>query len=105
LTVTESYEGHADSTCSSCSSNDRIVATLDGEEITTWWMSWSRLPEKGEKVDVSVGPLWWHPIVERIDTAVFLLLLGLLPLLTAAGLVKATNWPRPRKLRRAPVSS
>jgi len=103
LVVTGSFPSTPSSgNCSSCGNNDMVSGTYDDggtvrEVYQTWWMTWSELPAKGDVVDVEVGPLWWHPVVERTDTAVFLLLIALLPLLTGALLTKMTVWPRPRK--------
>ncbi|WP_326568091.1 hypothetical protein VSH64_40870 [Amycolatopsis rhabdoformis] len=110
LTVTKTIEGYADSSCSSCSQTDQVSGTYEFDGTIhrvdrTWWMSWTAMPEKGSVVEVSRGPVWWHPIIERPDTAVMMFLLALLPLLAGALLAKATYRPRPprrvRKLRKA----
>jgi len=100
VTVTESFEGTAGD-CSSCGSNDHIYGTYEQDGVVhpvdTGWMSFTRLPAKGEVVEVSLGPLWWHPVIEATDTAVFLILLAFLPLVLGYWLVRATFFPRPRK--------
>ncbi|RZQ64166.1 hypothetical protein [Amycolatopsis suaedae] len=110
LTVTAASEGTAGSgTCTTCGSSDSVDGfyTHDGvtHEVTQMrWMSWDTLPEKDAVVDVSLGPLWWNPIIERADTAVFLLLIALAPLLAGTLLVRATYFPRPRKPKPAPIT-
>lgn len=101
VTVTRSYEGSA-ATCSECSSDsDRIVGFYEEDgvprPVATTWMSFTRLPEEGEVVQVSLGPLWWNPVVEATDAAVYLVLLASIPLLLGRWLVRATFFPRPRK--------
>lgn len=103
LAVTESVPSTpSDGNCPTCGNTDLVSGTYDdggtAHEVTDmWWMTWAALPEQGDVVAVSVGPLWWHPVVEGTDTAVFLLLIALLPLLTGALLAKMTYRPRPRK--------
>ncbi|QYN24841.1 hypothetical protein [Amycolatopsis sp. DSM 110486] len=111
LSVLEAHEGFAgncSSRSASCTgSNDWVRGTyvLDGEthDVSTEWID--TLPAKGAVVDVEIGPLWWHPVLESSLAAVVTLLIGLLPLLAGAMLAKATYRPRPprrvRKLRRA----
>lgn len=103
LTVTGSFPSTPSSgSCSSCGNNDMVSGTYEGGAVhQMWWMTWAELPEKGDVVDVSVGPLWWHPVVEGTDTAVFLLLIASLPLLAGGLLAKMTCWPRPRKTKAA----
>lgn len=104
VTITESYEGQPGTgSCTSCGSNDRIIGTYVEDGVThtvdTGWMSFTRLPDKGEVVEISIGPLWWNPMIEAADTAVFLILFALLPLLLGYWLVRATFFPRPRKAK------
>lgn len=116
LSVLESFEGHVDTTCSrnsSCTdSAPRVHGTYElggtTHEVTTDW--YGSLPNRGDVVDVAVGPLWWHPVLESDRASVITLLYGLIPLVLGAGLAKATYRPRPprriRKLRKqktAPV--
>jgi hypothetical protein len=102
FTVTYSIPSRVDTACPTCGNWDEVGGTYehDGEvhEVPTmWWMSFAQQPEKGDVVDVSLGPLWWHPVIERNDTAVLLLLLSLLALLPGAVLARRTYLPRPRR--------
>jgi hypothetical protein len=106
VTVTQSYDA-GDATCDGCTDlidgeyeQDGLTHEIDG----MWWMSFSRLPDRGETVDVAIGPLWWHPYIEHADAEVFMVLLSLLPLAAGGGLAKATFRPRQRGLRRTPVA-
>ena len=105
--VTQSYDGGTP--CRRCHNEDAIDGTYqqDGQthEIEgMWWMSFSRLPDTGETVTVAIGPLWWHPYIEHKDAAVFMLLIGLIPLLAGTALTQATFWPRSRNLQRTPTT-
>lgn len=59
------------------------------------WASFTDLPVEGEVVRVHIGPLWWGPMVEAADTAVLMILLGLVPLLPGLMLARRTYLPRP----------
>lgn len=112
LSVTSAYSSSCTSGDSNCSSGDWLSGTyqVDGEtrSITqSRWMSFTEPPGKHDVIDVSIGPFWWHPMIERTDTAIFLVLYGCVPLLVAAALVKITFFPSRRRRhpgRRAPVS-
>ena len=109
LTVTGSLDSVTGGTCDTCGHGDLVDGTYsyDGTEYAVRdmnWMSFAALPKRGDVVDVSRGPLWWHPIIERTDTAVFLLLYGLAPLLAGALLARATYLPRPRKTKTPSVA-
>jgi len=99
LTVTASVPSSpSDGNCPTCGNTDLVSGTYDGRTVTDmWWMTFDPLPEVGDVVPVSVGPLWWHPVVESTDTAVFLLLIALLPLLAGGLLAKMTYVPRLRR--------
>lgn len=99
FTVTESIPSTpSDGNCPTCGNTDLVSGTYDGQVVTDmWWMTFDPLPEAGDVVPVSVGPLWWHPVVESTDTAVFLLLIALLPLLAGGLLAKMTYVPRRRR--------
>ncbi|MEV6902091.1 hypothetical protein [Amycolatopsis sp. NPDC051372] len=111
LTVLEAHKGYA-GTCSSRSagctgSNDWVRGryVLDGttHDVSTQWID--PLPAKGDVLDVEIGPIWWHPVLESSRAAIYVFLVALLPLLAGALLAKATYRPRPprrvRKLRKA----
>jgi len=109
LTVTGSLDSTAGDGCSTCGHGELVNGTYsyDGAEYEVSqmsWMSFAALPKRGDVVDVARGPLWWHPLIERTDTAVFLLLYGLAPLLTGAALARATYLPRPRKTKTPSVA-
>ncbi|MGW4489579.1 hypothetical protein ACWEOE_37820 [Amycolatopsis sp. NPDC004368] len=111
LTVLEAHEGYAGDCApgrGGCTgSNDWVRGSyvLDGTThvVSTEWID--QLPAKGDVVDVEIGPIWWHPVLESSYAAVIVLLLALLPLLAGVLLAKATYRPRPprrlRKLRKA----
>ena len=111
LTVTGSlHSASGDGNCSTCGHGELVDGTYsyDGAEYEVrdlHWMSFAALPERGDVVDVSRSPLWWHPLIERDDAAVFLLLVGLAPLLAGAALARATYLPRPRKTKPAQLRS
>ncbi|MFE6609391.1 hypothetical protein [Amycolatopsis sp. NPDC057786] len=104
LTVTATLRAEAStSSCTSCGNGNLVDGTyeLDGEthEVKDLrWMSFGTFPERGDVVDIAVTPLWWHPLIEGKDTGVFLLLIGLTPVLAGALLAKATFAPRPRRV-------
>ncbi|WP_414943074.1 hypothetical protein [Amycolatopsis sp. cmx-11-32] len=104
LTVTATLLAEAGtSNCTSCGNGNLVDGTyeLDGEthEVKDLrWMSFGTFPERGDVVDISVTPLWWHPLIEGKDAGVFLLLIGLAPALAGALLTKATYAPRPRRV-------
>ncbi|MFI6301425.1 hypothetical protein ACIBCH_06140 [Amycolatopsis thailandensis] len=104
LTVTATLRAEAGtSNCTSCGNGNLVDGTyeLDGEthEVKDLrWMSFGNFPERGDVVDISVTPLWWHPLIEGKDTGVILLLIGLTPVLAGALLAKATYRPRPRRV-------
>jgi len=105
LTVTASFEATSGDGCATCGHGELVSGTyaVDGVEHQVsqmMWMSFGTRPDNGDVVDVSVGPLWWHPVIERTDTAVFLLLMGTAPLLAGAALARATYLPRPRKRKK-----
>lgn len=58
------------------------VHRLDEEK----WLAW-RDVEVGDVVDVSIGPLWWNPMIETVGVGIFLLLTGIV--LVAIGLLAA----------------
>jgi hypothetical protein len=99
FTVTASVPSSpSDGNCPTCGNTDLVSGTYDDRTVTDmWWMTFDPLPEAGDVVPVSVGPLWWHPVVEGTDTAVFLLLIALLPLLAGGLLAKMTYAPRRRR--------
>ncbi len=103
LTVTATLRAEASTAnCSSCGNGNLVDGTYErsGETVHVTdmrWMSFGTFPERGDVVDVSVGPLWWHPLIEGTDTGVFLLLIGLAPVLAGFALAKATYLPRPRR--------
>ncbi|WP_181771793.1 hypothetical protein [Amycolatopsis pittospori] len=103
LTVTATLRAEASTAnCTSCGNGNLVDGTyeLSGETVRVTdmrWMSFGDFPERGDVVDVSVGPLWWHPLIESTDTGVFLLLIGLAPVVAGAALAKATYLPRPRR--------
>ncbi|WP_410662987.1 hypothetical protein [Amycolatopsis sp. lyj-84] len=103
LTVTATLRAEAGtSSCTSCGNSNLVDGTyeLDGEthEVKDlWWMSFGTFPDRGDVVDIAVTPLWWHPLIEGKDTGVFLLLIGLAPVLAGSLLAKATYAPRPRR--------
>ncbi|WP_239155560.1 hypothetical protein [Amycolatopsis sp. FDAARGOS 1241] len=110
LTVTAFAEGRSGCAgrSSSCNSSFPQVSgtyQLDGttHDVTTSWFG--ALPRRGDVLDVAIGPLWWHPVLENNRASVLTLLVGLVPLLLGAGLAKATYRPRPprrvRKLRKS----
>lgn len=104
LTVTATLRAEAGTaSCTSCGNSNLVDGTyeLDGEahEVKDlWWMSFGTFPERGDVVDIAVTPLWWHPLIEGKDTGVFLLLIGLTPVLVGTLLAKATYAPRPRRV-------
>lgn len=104
LTVTATLRAEAStSSCTSCGNGNLVDGSyeLDGEthEVKDLrWMSFGNFPERGDVVDIAVTPLWWHPLIEGKDTAVFLLLIGLAPVLAGSLLAKATFRPRPRRV-------
>lgn len=105
LTVTSAYSRSCTGGDSNCSSGDWVSGTYraDGEtrSITqSRWMSFTEPPDKHDVIDVSIGPFWWHPMIERADAAIFLVLYGCLPLLAAAALFTITFFP-PRRRRQA----
>ncbi|MET7996525.1 hypothetical protein ABZU76_37150 [Amycolatopsis sp. NPDC005232] len=117
LTVLEAHEGFAGDCsprrggCTGSSDWVRGKYVLDGTThvVSTEWID--TLPAKGDVLDVEIGPIWWHPVLESSLAAIYVLLVALLPLLAGALLAKATYRPRPprrvRKLRKAqeaPVS-
>jgi hypothetical protein len=109
LAVTGSLGSTAGDGCSTCGHGELVNGTYsyDGAEYEVRqmsWMSFAAPPERGDVVDVARGPLWWHPLIERTDTAVFLLLYGLAPLLAGAALAKATYLPRPRTTKAPSVA-
>lgn len=59
------------------------------------WASFADLPMEGAAINVHIGPLWWHPMIEAADTAVYVILLGLVPLLPGLTLARRTYLPRP----------
>ncbi|MEV6907896.1 hypothetical protein [Amycolatopsis sp. NPDC051071] len=103
LTVTTTQRAEAGTaSCTSCGNGNLVDGTyeLSGETVRVTdlrWMSFGTFPERGDVVDVSIGPLWWHPLIEGTDTGVFLLLIGLAPALVGLALAKATYLPRPRR--------
>ncbi|MFK0243607.1 hypothetical protein ACIQUM_02845 [Amycolatopsis azurea] len=104
LTVTATLRAEAGtSNCTSCGNGNLVDGTyeLDGEthEVKDLrWLSFGNFPERGDVVDISVTPLWWHPLIEGKDTGVILLLIGLAPVLAGVFLAKATFRPRPRRV-------
>ncbi|WP_409489800.1 hypothetical protein [Amycolatopsis sp. cmx-11-12] len=104
LTVTTTLLAEAGtSNCTSCGNGNLVDGTyeLDGETHAVKdlrWMSFGTFPDRGDVVDISVTPLWWHPLIEGKDTGFFLLLIGLAPVLAGTLLAKATYAPRPRRV-------
>ncbi|MFC3449903.1 hypothetical protein [Amycolatopsis speibonae] len=104
LTVTATLLAEAGtSNCTGCGNGNLVdgIYELDGEthEVKDLrWMSFGTFPARGDVVDIAVTPLWWHPLIEGKDTGVFLLLIGLAPVLAGALLAKATYRPRPRRV-------
>ncbi|WP_410656604.1 hypothetical protein [Amycolatopsis sp. lyj-112] len=105
LTVTTTQRAEAStSNCTSCGNGNLVDGAYELDGVThpvtdLRWMSFGTFPERGDVVDVAVGPLWWHPIIEGDDTAFFLLLLGLAPVLAGTLLAKTTYLPRPRRAK------
>lgn len=111
LTVLEAHEGFAGDCsrgrggCTGSSDWVRGRYVLDGttHDVSSQWID--TLPAKGEVLDVEIGPIWWHPVLESSLAAIYVLLVALLPLLAGALLAKATYRPRPprrvRKQRKA----
>ncbi len=104
LAVTGSLDSATGGTCDTCGHGELVDGTysyggVEYQVTEMSWMSFAALPKRGDVVEASRGPLWWHPLIERTDTAVFLLLIGLAPLLAGALLTRATYLPRPRAAR------
>lgn len=82
LTVTDVK---CDQSSSGDACGDLVSGTYerDGERHTlvdeNWlaWRSTTEPPVAGDVVEVRIGPLWWHPMIETTGVGIFLLIIGL----------------------------
>lgn len=82
LTVTDVK---CDQNSNSDACGDLVSGTYErnGERHTlvdeTWlaWRSTTEPPVVGDVVEVRIGPLWWHPMIETTGVGIFLLIIGL----------------------------
>lgn len=79
---------------------DLVSGVYEADGVThtitdSHWSSWTDLPLKGTAINVHIGPFWWGPMIEAPDTAVFMILLGLVPVLPGVMLARRTYLPRP----------
>jgi hypothetical protein len=95
MKVTEAFDssGHEDA-------RDLVSGTYEADGVThtvtdSHWSTFGDLPLEGSAINVHIGPFWWGPMIEAPDTAVFMILLGLVPVLPGVMLARRTYLPRP----------
>ncbi|UKD53921.1 hypothetical protein L3Q65_39550 [Amycolatopsis sp. FU40] len=109
LTVLESDGGDPGRACGAnrtqiCGSRSPAVRgtyPLDGRthEVVTGWVS-GELPERGDVVDVRIGPVWWNTVFQNTAAVVTTMLAALVPLLLGLLFFKTIFRPRePRRVR------
>lgn len=109
LTVLESDRGDTGHACGAnrtqiCGSRSPAVRgtyQLDGRthEVVTSWSS-GELPERGDVVDVRIGPIWWYTVFQNTTAVVTTMLGALVPLLLGLLFFKTIFRPRaPRRVR------